>query len=72
MTTATLELPPEWRPYTPGRPWRRPSLGLTAKGFRWGHRMGRTDACRQLWPHLTPEGRQLATVIAAQGDDADD
>ncbi|MCV7311020.1 hypothetical protein [Mycobacterium paraffinicum] len=64
--------PDEWRPYTPGRRWRHPHLGIKAEGFRWGHRMGRTDCARRLWPHLTDEGRQLAAVIAAEGEDAGD
>lgn len=68
----TGQIPDEWKPYTPGRRWRQPHLGIKAEGFRWGHRMGRTDACRRLWQHLSPEGRQLATAIATEGDDADD
>lgn len=50
----------------------RPWLGRRAESFRWGHRTGRADCARRLWPHLTAEGRQLATAIAAEGADADD
>lgn len=72
MTVDIDEIPPsEWKPYTPGRRWHRPYLGLKAEGFRWGHRMGRTDACRRLWRHLDDEGRRLAAAIPLEGD-ADD
>ena len=54
------------------RPRIRPWLGVRAESFRWGHRMGRTDACRRLWTHLDGEGRQLAAAIASEGDDADE
>ncbi|BBX56964.1 hypothetical protein TM48_01448 [Mycobacterium shottsii] len=68
----TEQKPDEWRPYTPGRRWRPPHLGIKAEGFQWGQRMGRTDACRRLWQHLDEKGRQLAAAIATEGDDADD
>lgn len=71
MVNSTVEQQPphDWRPYMPGRRWRRPHLGIKAEGFRWGHRMGRTDCARRLWPYLSPEGRQLAMAISAEGDD---
>jgi len=47
-------------------------MGRNATLFAFGHRSGRTDCARRLWKHLDPEGRQLATVIAAEGADADD
>lgn len=61
--------PDDWRPYTPGRRWRRPSLGVPATYFRWGHKSGRTDCARRLWPYLSPEGRQLAMAISTEGED---
>lgn len=70
--TQALQPPDEWRPYRPGLRWRQPHLGIKAEGFRWGHRMGRTDACRRLWCHLTDDGRQLATAIALEGDEETD
>lgn len=61
-----------YRDWPTERPVVRPWLGRRAESFRWGHRSGRTDACRRLWQHLDNEGRQLAAVIAAEGEDADD
>lgn len=73
MTDSVVHDPPEeWRPYHPGMRWRRPHLGIKAEGFRMGHRMGRTDACRRLWPHLTDAGRNLATAIALEGEEERD
>lgn len=48
------------------------SLRHPGKFYLDGHRAGRSDACRRLWSHLNPEGRQLATSIATEGDDAHD
>jgi hypothetical protein len=69
---AEVSLPPhDFKPYTPGRRWRRPSLGIPATYFKWGHKSGRVDTCRRLWQHLDEEGRRLAAEIALEGD-ADD
>ncbi|MCX2929271.1 hypothetical protein ORI20_03220 [Mycobacterium sp. CVI_P3] len=51
------------------RPTIRPWLGRNAEQFRFGHRAGRSDAARRLWRYLNPEGRQLATAIATEGND---
>ncbi|ETZ44218.1 MULTISPECIES: hypothetical protein [Mycobacterium avium complex (MAC)] len=58
-----------YRDWPTERPVIRPWLGRRAESFRWGHRSGRTDCARRLWPHLTDEGKQLASVIAAEGED---
>lgn len=58
-----------YRDWPTERPIIRPWLGRRAESFRWGHRSGRRDACRRLWSHLDPDGRQLASVIATEGDD---
>jgi hypothetical protein len=70
-TDCTCDYYADWRePCT--EPIRiRPWLGIPAKHFRTGHRAGRVDTCRRLWPHLDDDGRRVAEVIANEGD-ADD
>jgi len=68
-TSCTCEF---YRDWPRERPKIRPWLGVRAESFRFGHRMGRSDAARRLWKHLSQEGRTLATAIANEGNDADD
>lgn len=48
------------------------SLRHPGKFYLDGHKAGRSDACRRLWAHLNPQGRQLASAIAAESADADE
>lgn len=69
-TDCTCEYYSDWAKQRPARQTRT-FLRHPGRFFIHGHRAGRQDTCRRLWPHLDIEGRRLATVIAAEGDDLD-
>lgn len=66
LLVCSCEFYADWPRVDKCRPW----MGRNATLFAFGHRTGRSDACRRLWSHLDPEGRQLATLIATEGTDA--
>jgi len=67
-TECTCQFYADWPPEPVViRPW----LGRNAQMYQLGYRQASKSRCRQLWPHLTDEGRRLAQRIATEGNDVD-
>jgi hypothetical protein len=53
------------------RPY-KPTCGIGAYHLRDGHRRGVRYACRELWAHLTADGRSAAELLVALAEAAAD